>query len=272
VLSVPCATAGQPRSPLASVTHEVLALDRLIRDLRQRTASKLIERPVIGIHSAAQLLITPGANPERLRHSGAAFAALCGASPVQASMVQTQPNRLSRGGNRTANNALWTIANNRMIPQTRTASSPKSDDNKATAERTPAGPQRYIAHENLRAHQSRLALRAVLADTAWHEASTPSSSHSGAARGPNCSIESDGTPTSNWPTRSSITSESSTAVNAATPPLACLPHRVRTAPPVRTTRSRRLIPETRLHGTGAISRCPPTGDNPLLNNNPGDRQ
>ena len=35
------------------------------------------------------------------------FAALCGASPVQASSGQTIRHRLNRGGNRKANNALW---------------------------------------------------------------------------------------------------------------------------------------------------------------------
>ena len=99
--------------------QEIVELDVLIRDLVRRTAPRLIERPGIGIHSAAQLLITAGGNPDRL-HSDAAFAALCGASPVQASSGQRQRHRLSRGGDRAANNALWTIANNRMIHDPRT--------------------------------------------------------------------------------------------------------------------------------------------------------
>lgn len=99
--------------------EEVLVLDRAIRDLVRRTVPQLIERPGVGIHSAAQLLITAGGNPDRL-HSDAAFAALCGASPVQASSGQRHRHRLSRGGDRQANNALWTIANNRMIHDQRT--------------------------------------------------------------------------------------------------------------------------------------------------------
>lgn len=99
--------------------EEAVALDRLIRELVRRTAPRLVERPGIGIHSAAQSLITAGGNPGRL-HSDAAFAALCGASPVQASSGQRQRHRLSRGGDRAANNALWTIANNRMIHDKRT--------------------------------------------------------------------------------------------------------------------------------------------------------
>ena len=99
--------------------QEVLQLDTMIRALIRRTAPDLIRRPGIGIHTAAQLLITAGGNPERL-HSDAAFAALCGVSPVQASSGQTHRHRLNRGGDRAANNALWTIANNRMIHDHRT--------------------------------------------------------------------------------------------------------------------------------------------------------
>jgi len=43
-------------------------------------------------------------------HSEAAFAALCGAGPVEASSGKTIRHRLNRGGNREANNALWRIA------------------------------------------------------------------------------------------------------------------------------------------------------------------
>ena len=98
---------------------EILELDVMIRSLVRRTAPTLLARPGIGIHSATQLLLTAGANPDRL-HSDAAFAALCGVSPVQASSGQTHRHRLSRGGDRAANNALWTIANNRMIHDPRT--------------------------------------------------------------------------------------------------------------------------------------------------------
>jgi transposase len=67
----------------------------------------------IGTDTAAQLLITAGANPHRL-HSEAAFAALCGAAPVPASSGKTNRHRLSRGGDRAANNALFRIALVRM--------------------------------------------------------------------------------------------------------------------------------------------------------------
>ncbi len=67
--------------------QEILQLAALITDLVEATAPALLTRPGIGVHSAAQLLITAGANPDRLRND-AAFAALCGASPVQASSGQ----------------------------------------------------------------------------------------------------------------------------------------------------------------------------------------
>lgn len=63
----------------------------------------------VGADTAAQLLITAGANPHRLR-SEAAFAALCGVAPVPASSGKTDRHRLSRGGDRAANNALHRIA------------------------------------------------------------------------------------------------------------------------------------------------------------------
>lgn len=67
----------------------------------------------VGPDTAAQLLITAGANPHRLG-SEAAFAALCGVAPVPASSGQTHRYRLSRGGDRAANNALYRIALVRM--------------------------------------------------------------------------------------------------------------------------------------------------------------
>ena len=74
----------------------------------------------VGPDTAAQLLVTAGANPHRLRNE-ASFAALCGAAPVPASSGKITRHRLSRGGDRAANNALYRIALVRMSshPQTR---------------------------------------------------------------------------------------------------------------------------------------------------------
>ena len=74
----------------------------------------------VGPDTAAQLLVTAGANPHRLR-TEASFAALCRAAPVPASSGKITRHRLSRGGDRAANNALHRIALVRMSahPQTR---------------------------------------------------------------------------------------------------------------------------------------------------------
>ncbi len=73
----------------------------------------------VGPDTAAQLLVTAGGNPERLR-SEASFAALCGAAPVPASSGKTNRHRLSRGGDRAANAALYRIALVRMASDPRT--------------------------------------------------------------------------------------------------------------------------------------------------------
>jgi transposase len=58
----------------------------------------------VGPDTAAQLLVTAGTNPHRLR-SEASLAALCGVAPVPASSGKITRHRLSRGGDRAANNA-----------------------------------------------------------------------------------------------------------------------------------------------------------------------
>jgi transposase len=63
----------------------------------------------VGPDTAAQLIITAGTNADRLR-SEAAFARLAGAAPIPASSGKTTRHRLSRGGDRAANNALHRIA------------------------------------------------------------------------------------------------------------------------------------------------------------------
>jgi transposase len=73
----------------------------------------------VGPDTAAQLLVTAGGNPERMR-TEAAFAALCGAAPVPASSGKTNRHRLSRGGDRAANAALYRVALCRMASDCRT--------------------------------------------------------------------------------------------------------------------------------------------------------
>ncbi|MFD3553432.1 IS110 family transposase [Streptomyces goshikiensis] len=73
----------------------------------------------VGPDTAAQLLVTAGGNPERMR-SEASFAALCGVAPVPASSGRTNRHRLSRGGDRDANAALYRIALVRLSSDSRT--------------------------------------------------------------------------------------------------------------------------------------------------------
>lgn len=84
---------------------------------------------------AAQMLITAGGNPDRLR-SEASFAALCGTAPVPASSGKTTRHRLSRGGDRGANYALHVIATVRMScdPTTKQFAARQRDRGRSNAE------------------------------------------------------------------------------------------------------------------------------------------
>jgi len=99
--------------------EEVGELEEEIAVIVKRVAPGLLARPGVGVLSAAQLLVTAGDNPNRLPNE-AAFAALCGASPVEASSGKTRRRRLNRGGDRKANAALWMIAHVRMMRDERT--------------------------------------------------------------------------------------------------------------------------------------------------------
>ncbi|NQU97545.1 MAG: IS110 family transposase, partial [Chloroflexi bacterium] len=72
-----------------------------------------------GPDTAATLLITAGDNSERLK-SEAAFAALCGVSPIPASSGKTNRHRLNRGGDRRANAALHSVVIVRLRHDPRT--------------------------------------------------------------------------------------------------------------------------------------------------------
>ena len=102
-----------------SLTTEIKELDKEINRLCARANPALLGTPGIGPDTAAALLIAAGDNPHRMT-TESSFAALCGASPVQASSGQTIRHRLNRGRNRQANNALWRIATNRMRHDPRT--------------------------------------------------------------------------------------------------------------------------------------------------------
>src|ERR1700729_871730 len=98
---------------------EIADLDVMIAAIVNELAPNLVARNSIGHIGAAQLLLTAGDNPERLR-SEASFASLCGASPVPASSGKTVRHRLNRGGDRAANSALHIIAIGRLRTDQRT--------------------------------------------------------------------------------------------------------------------------------------------------------
>jgi len=105
---------------LRLLAHRILELTAEIDDLNQQLAHavnrhtpKLLARPGVGPDCAAALLIAAGDNPGRLG-SEASYAALCGASPVQASSGKTVRLRRNRGGDRQANAALYRIALSRL--------------------------------------------------------------------------------------------------------------------------------------------------------------
>ena len=92
---------------------EIAQLEAEIRRLCAQANPALLATEGVGPDTAAALLVAAGDNPKRMK-SERSFAALCGASPVQASSGRTLRHRLNRGGNRQANNALWRIATTRM--------------------------------------------------------------------------------------------------------------------------------------------------------------
>ncbi|MBS1674907.1 MAG: IS110 family transposase [Actinobacteria bacterium] len=101
------------------LASEITDLDQALETLVTDTNPALAATKGVGPVTAAQLLVTAGDNPHRLR-SEAAFAALCGVSPIPASSGKTTRHRLNQGGDRQANAALHRIALVRMTYETRT--------------------------------------------------------------------------------------------------------------------------------------------------------
>ena len=101
------------------LSKEVLDLEAELDRLTRTAAPALVDGFGIGPDSAATLLIAAGSNPDRL-HSEAAFASLCGVSPIPASSGKTNRHRLNRGGHRQANAALHRIVVVRLRHDERT--------------------------------------------------------------------------------------------------------------------------------------------------------
>lgn len=125
---------GTQGDPVVGATMEALAAlgsawvsqRESARELERRIAGTLRRgNPALaamygsGPLSGAALALAAGDNPERLE-SEASFAALCGASPIEASSGKVRRHRLNRGGDRRANRALHVIAMHRMRTDPRT--------------------------------------------------------------------------------------------------------------------------------------------------------
>ena len=111
-LDTPTASAKHTLRALArrwmALTEEMaIHTDQHLARLTTETAPTLREGFGVGAHTAAELLIVFGDNPDRIR-SEAAFAKLCGACPLPASSgMTTGRHRLNRGGHRHADAALY---------------------------------------------------------------------------------------------------------------------------------------------------------------------
>jgi transposase len=102
-----------------TLREEISEIDAILKPLVIETAPRLVGTLGVGTDAASALLVTAGDNPERL-HDEAAFAHLCGASPIEVSSGKQERHRLNRSGDRQANSALWHIVITRMVYDPRT--------------------------------------------------------------------------------------------------------------------------------------------------------
>ena len=102
-----------------TLEEEVAELDAIVKPLVKETAPKLVAALGIGTDAASALLVAAGDNPDRQRNE-AAFAHLCGISPVEASSGKQHRHPLNRSGDRQANSALWHIVIARTVYHPRT--------------------------------------------------------------------------------------------------------------------------------------------------------
>lgn len=131
-----------------ALSAEIVDLDTVLAELVTEAAPNgLLECFGVGIDVAGALLVAAGDNPDRVSDE-AAFAALCGASPVDASSGKQRRHRLNRGGDRQANGALWRIVMVRMSldPRTRAYVARRTAEGKTKKEIIRCL-KRYVARE-----------------------------------------------------------------------------------------------------------------------------
>lgn len=95
------------------LADEVKEHEDLLGVLVERIAPQLLAAFGVGPDSAAALLIAAGDNAARI-HSEPGWAMMCGVAPIPASSGMTTRYRLSRGGNRQANAALYRVIISRI--------------------------------------------------------------------------------------------------------------------------------------------------------------
>jgi transposase len=130
------------------LTQELVELNQALTTLVAKAAPRLVGRMGVGTDVAGQLLVTAGDNPDRLQDE-AAFAHLCGVAPLPANSGRTTGrHRLSRSGDRAANNALYTIVLCRLRwdPRTRTYMQRRTQQGMSKAEVIRCL-KRYVARE-----------------------------------------------------------------------------------------------------------------------------
>jgi transposase len=130
------------------LSTEITQLDTMLEELvRHAAQEEFLAKRGVATQVAATLLVTAGDNPSRVRCE-ASFAALCGASPVDASSGKQIRHRLNRGGDRQANSALWTIAMTRLAhdPRTKAYAARRTAEGKTKKEIIRCL-KRYIARE-----------------------------------------------------------------------------------------------------------------------------
>ena len=102
-----------------ALTAEIDDLNTDLLRLAEQVDPALLGACGVAAEVAAALLVAAGDNPARMR-TEASFAALCGASPIEASSGTVIRHRLNHRRDRRANNALWRIAMVRLSFDERT--------------------------------------------------------------------------------------------------------------------------------------------------------
>ena len=129
---------------------EMRDIDEEFERLIQETTPSLPALYGVGVDTAATLLVTVGDHPDRL-HTERSWAHLCGATPIPAGSDKTSGKvRLNRGGDRSANAALYRIVLTRMASddQTRTYVRRRRAEGRSTAEIMRCL-KRYVARQTI---------------------------------------------------------------------------------------------------------------------------